>query len=146
MPPRHIFTYGSLMFREVWQSIVKHEYQSQTSWLDGFRRTCIQDDNYPVVLPRAGQKDLEGVLYFSVKSSDITRLDRFEGEYYFRRKIRPKILVDGTLKSVEADLYVLKPKYSELATLRPWDPEFFAARHLKQFKRSYKPHSIRAEN
>ncbi len=137
MPPRHIFTYGSLMFREVWQSIVKQDYESQPSWLDGFRRTCIQDDNYPVVLPRAGQKDLEGVLYLSVKSQDITRLDRFEGEYYFRRRIRPKILVDGSLKAVEADLYVLKPKYSDLATLRPWDPEFFERRELKFFRKKY---------
>lgn len=138
MPPRHIFTYGSLMFPEVWRSIVKQPYECQPAWVDGFRRTCIHNDNYPVVLPRAGQKDLEGVVYFSVKSQDITRLDRFEDEYYFRRRIRPRILLDGEPKTVEADLYVLKPKYSELASLRPWDPELFEARHLKQFHRTYR--------
>ena len=137
MPPRHIFTYGSLMFPEVWQSIVKQDYESQLAWVDGFRRTCILGDNYPVVLPRAGQKNLEGVVYFSVKTQDITRLDRFEGEYYFRRRIRPHILIDGKPKSIEADLYVLKPKYSELATLRPWDPEFFERRELKFFRKKY---------
>jgi gamma-glutamylcyclotransferase (GGCT)/AIG2-like uncharacterized protein YtfP len=137
MPPRHIFTYGSLMFPEVWHDVVKQRYESQSAWVDGFRRTCIQDDNYPVVLPRSGQKDLEGVVYFSVKSQDIARLDRFEGDYYFRRRIRPRILLDGDAKTIEADLYVLKPKYAELASLRPWDPEFFERREMRFFRKKY---------
>lgn len=137
MRPRHVFTYGSLMFPQVWQSIVKLNYEHTAAWLDGFRRTCIHGDNYPVVLPRAGQKNLEGVVYFSVKYQDLARLDRFEGEYYFRRRIRPRILLDGAVKTIEADLYVLKPKYSDLASLRPWDPEFFERRELKFFRKMY---------
>lgn len=140
MPPRHIFTYGSLMFPVVWQSIVKHNYEYQPAWLDGFRRTCIHGDNYPVVLPRAGQKNLEGVVYFSVKALDIRKIDEFEGEYYFRKRIYPRILLNDQPKTIEADLYVLKPKYAELASRRAWDTEFFAARQLPQFRRSYKPH------
>lgn len=137
MPPRHIFTYGSLMFPVVWQSIVKHNYEYQPAWLDGFRRTCIHGDNYPVVLPRAGQKNLEGVVYFSVKALDIRKLDEFEGEYYFRRRVYPTIQLDGKTTTIEADLYLLKPKYAHLASTRPWDSGVFGVRNLKHFLRTY---------
>lgn len=136
MPPRNIFTYGSLMFADVWQNIVKQPYESCTALLDGFRRTCIHDDNYPVLLPRAGQKNLAGVVYFSVTSQDITRLDKFEGEYYFRRRVYPTLQLDGQTKAIEADLYLLKPKYAHLASTRPWDPEIFEARELRHFLRT----------
>lgn len=139
MRPRNIFTYGSLMFAEVWQDIVKLPYENQPAWLDGFRRTYILGDQYPVVLPRAGQKNLQGVVYFSVKEQDIARLDRFEGEHYYRRRVHPTILVDGQTQTIEADVYVLKPKYADLATLRPWDPELFKVRHLRHFLRTYPP-------
>lgn len=137
MRPRNIFTYGSLMFAEVWQDIVKLPYENQPAWLDGFRRTYILGDQYPVVLPRAGQKNLQGVVYFSVKHQDITRLDRFEGEHYYRRRVHPTIQVDGQTKTIEADVYVLKPKYADLATLRPWDPELFERRNLRFFRKMY---------
>jgi gamma-glutamylcyclotransferase (GGCT)/AIG2-like uncharacterized protein YtfP len=140
MRPRNIFTYGSLMFPSVWQNIVKHSYDSQTALLDGFRRTYIYDDDYPVVLPRAGQKNLEGVVYFSVKHLDINRLDIFEGDYYYRRRAYPTILQDEQTQTVEADLYVLKPQYAHLASRRPWDPEFFARRELKFFQKRYRRH------
>ena len=69
------------------------------------------------------------------------RLDEFEGDYYFRRRIHPRIQHrDGTFEVIDAELYVLKPKYADLATLRPWDPEFFERRELKFFRRLYKPH------
>lgn len=139
MRARHIFTYGSLMFPPVWQSVVKQTYESQPAWVDGFRRTCIHGDRYPAVLPRAGQKNLEGVVYFSVKSQDITRLDQFEGDYYFRKRIHPRILQNGQPQTIEADLYVLKPKYAQLASLRKWDPEVFEERNLKYFRRTYQP-------
>lgn len=137
MRARNIFTYGSLMFPEVWQNIVKLSYENQAAWLDGFRRTCIHRDNYPVVLPRAGQKNLEGVVYFAVNSQDISRLDRFEGDYYYRRRVHPTVQLDGQSKTIAADLYVLKPKYADLASLRPWDPEFFERRDLKFFRKMY---------
>lgn len=136
MRPRNIFTYGSLMFAEVWQDIVKLPYENQPAWLDGFRRTYILGDQYPVVLPRAGQKNLQGVVYFSVKNQDITRLDRFEGDHYYRRRVHPTIQADGQTKTIEADLYVLKPKYAHLASTRPWDPEIFEVRELRHFLRS----------
>jgi gamma-glutamylcyclotransferase (GGCT)/AIG2-like uncharacterized protein YtfP len=137
MRPRNIFTYGSLMFAEVWQDIVKLPYENQTAWLDGFRRTYILGDQYPVVLPRAGQKNLQGVVYFSVKEQDIARLDRFEGEHYYRRRVHPTIKVDGEPKIIEADVYVLKPKYADLATLRSWDPELFERRDLHFFRKMH---------
>ncbi|MCR6652791.1 MAG: gamma-glutamylcyclotransferase [Cellvibrionaceae bacterium] len=82
------------------------------------------------------RKNLAGVVYFSVTSQDITRLDKFEGEYYFRRRVYPTLQLDGQTKAIEADLYLLKPKYAHLASTRPWDPEIFEARELRHFLRT----------
>lgn len=139
MGGRHIFTYGSLMFTEVWQNIVRRVYHRETAWLDGFRRTCIYNDSYPVVLPRAGEKDLEGVVYFAVDELDLRRLDEFEGDYYYRRRVFPRILKGGVAQKIRAEIYLLKPRYAHLASPRPWSPDFFAERKLKQFRRVYRP-------
>jgi gamma-glutamylcyclotransferase (GGCT)/AIG2-like uncharacterized protein YtfP len=135
MRPRNIFTYGSLMFAEVWQDIVRGQYENHIAWLDDFRRTYIHGDTYPVILPRTGEKDLEGVLYLSVNELDLHRLDCFEGDYYYRRRVFAKIKTANGYKSIEADVFVLKSKHAHLASLRKWDANEFEKLHLKNFRR-----------
>jgi len=137
MKGRHIFTYGSLMFEEIWQCVIRNPYQREIAWLDGFRRTCVLGDTYPVILPRSGEKDLQGFLYLSVNPLDLRKLDDFEGDYYYRRKVFPRIRSGNAYRTIESETYVLKPRYAHLASLRPWDPQGFEERHLKHFIRTY---------
>lgn len=43
----HLFTYGSLMFEDVWNRLVKGNYLSQKAMLaNGYARRCVKDDVY----------------------------------------------------------------------------------------------------
>lgn len=138
MSGRHIFTYGSLMFAEVWQDIIHAPYESHPAWLDGFRRTIIHGNSYPVVLPRAGERDLQGVLYLSISELNLRKLDRFEGDHYYRRRVFPRVKAGDGYHTIESEIYVLKPRYAHLASLRKWDPDVFEERDLKHFRRTYR--------
>src|SRR5271155_1290355 len=63
---QHLFTYGSLMFAEVWSRVVHGIYRQMPA--------------------RA-----EGVVYFDVSPADVASLDVFEGEQYQRQVIHVRV-------------------------------------------------------
>ncbi len=126
----HIFTYGSLMFPEVWTRVVRGGYRSAPARLDGFARFAIRDETYPGMVPMA-RGSVQGVLYFDVAAEDVAALDAFEGEQYRRDTVHVtpdagEVLVAG------AYIYLLPENLSE----SPWRPEAFRmARFLETYCR-----------
>ncbi|MCX5753855.1 MAG: gamma-glutamylcyclotransferase, partial [Candidatus Krumholzibacteria bacterium] len=45
----NLFTYGSLMFDEVWSRLVRGDYLQRPGRLHGFTRRQVCDDVYPVI-------------------------------------------------------------------------------------------------
>jgi len=125
----HIFTYGSLMFEEVWSRLVKGVYTRAPALLEGYTRRCVKNEEYPVVFE--ANESVKGVLYYDVEPYDIARLDAFEGEYYERKSILLHNCVD-------AEVYVLKKAYFDIIDDRKWDEEAFAQEGIKRFCESYK--------
>jgi len=125
----HIFTYGSLMFEEVWSRLVKGTYTRAPALLEGYTRRCVKNEEYPVVFE--ANESVKGVLYYDVEPYDIARLDAFEGEYYERKSILLHNCVD-------AEVYVLKQAYFDIIDDRKWDEEAFAKEGIKRFCESYK--------
>lgn len=115
----HIFTYGSLMFPEVWQRVVQGRYRFAPAAVDSYARFAIAGETYPGMVARAGAT-VCGVLYFDVDAFDVATLDAFEGEDYRRETVR--VAPDGG-GSVEAGayIYLLPQKLLE----SPWEPERF---------------------
>ncbi|WP_420475715.1 gamma-glutamylcyclotransferase family protein [Noviherbaspirillum sp. ST9] len=124
----HVFTYGSLMFPEVWQRVVRGDYRSTPARLDGYARFEIAAETYPGMVAAAGSS-VEGVLYFDVSFADMAALDAFEGTQYRRDMVRV-VLESG--ESVEAGtyIYLLPQKLSG----SPWLPESF---QMQRFIGSY---------
>jgi gamma-glutamylcyclotransferase (GGCT)/AIG2-like uncharacterized protein YtfP len=140
-----IFTYGSLMFPEVWQRVVLGEYESASAAAPGYRRFAVRGETYPAMVAAAvgtveagegvpttlaGVPDgagenpprpaVAGVIYYGVSPLDCNRLDIFEGPEYRRERIRV-ILIDGQV--VEADTYIhIMPERMDTA---PWTPGEF---------------------
>lgn len=133
----NIFTYGSLMFPDVIENIVKQKYSSQNVFVKNIKRSKIVGDVYPVALQYTNAPALEGRVYFNVNRQDVTRLDRFEGEYYFRKEI--PIYEDAALTKLmgKADIYLLKPKYRRLFSKTLWSPEEFRAKQMSRFNSRY---------
>ena len=126
---RNIFTYGSLMFAPVWESLIGAHYHSEPAVLGGYRRYAVRNEEYPVIKPDLEQACVEGIIYYNVSPGDINLLDDFEGEYYLRETVN---VIAGS-KRVKADVYALRPRYYAIALPQPWDVEKFSHQGIHQF-------------
>ena len=124
----HVFTYGSLMFPEVWCRVVRGDYGSAPARLDGHARFEITGETYPGMIPCQGSA-VDGVLYFDVTPADVAALDAFEGIEY-RRESVSVALASGATVEAGTYIYLLPQKLSK----SPWMPEAF---QMERFIGSY---------
>lgn len=124
----HIFTYGSLMFPQIWQRVVRGNYRSAPATASGYARYALADDTYPGMIARP-QTTVEGVLYFDVDAQDVAALDAFEGSEYRRDQI--DVVIDSS-ETVIACTYIFMAE-QRLSGL-PWEPQAF---QMSRFIGSY---------
>ncbi len=131
----NLFTYGSLMFDEVWSQLVRGVYRKRSARLRGFTRRRVRGDVYPVII-RSHEADwVEGVVYFDVGPDDLKRLDLFEAEPYDRQT--HVVVVEGGEEQY-VDAYVLKDCYRHMLHDCEWDPNWFQREALPLFLHRYK--------
>ena len=116
----NIFTYGSLMFAEVWTRVVAADYRSVRARLEGHARFEVRDQTYPGMVPDANSQ-VAGVLYLDVDDADLARLDHFEGDDYVR-SVLEVICEDGTARAAETYVY----RRPDCLLKTSWQPEAFA--------------------
>ena len=114
-----VFTYGSLMFAEVWTRVVTGRYRALAARLADHARFAVAGETYPGMIASAGAT-VDGVLYLDVDDADVARLDRFEGDDY-RRETVTLACADGSTRT--GDTYVYLPR--DRLTKSPWDPDAF---------------------
>jgi gamma-glutamylcyclotransferase (GGCT)/AIG2-like uncharacterized protein YtfP len=115
----NIFTYGSLMFPQVWERVVRSDYRATSARLDGYARFAIAGETYPgMVAQRIAS--VQGVLYFEIAPQDLAALDAFEGAEYRREPVQV-MLESGEAVSATTYVYLLPQKLSASA----WLPEAF---------------------
>jgi gamma-glutamylcyclotransferase (GGCT)/AIG2-like uncharacterized protein YtfP len=124
----HVFTYGSLMFPEVWSLVVRGDYRSTQATLHGHTRFAIDGETYPGMVTVPDGR-VTGVLYLDVGDDDLARLDVFEGDDY--RRINATV-VDPDGASHVAETYLYLPTDRLLAS--PWHPDAFA---MQRFIETY---------
>jgi len=129
----HLFTYGSLMFPQVWERIVSERCDSAPATLAGYSRRAIVGEPYPGIVAAETER-VAGVVYFDLSPEALERLDAFEGEWY-RRTAETLILEDGA--TVEAEVYVMRDAFFHLLTETPWSVEQFADSGLERFAAEY---------
>jgi len=127
----HLFTYGSLMFEQVWDKLVQGHYLSQKATLNGYARRSVKEEKYPVIFQ--ANESVEGVVYYDISDEDMKILDMFEGEYYARNEV--ELLVKN--EPIHARVYVLKEKYFDIIDPNPWSEALFATEGLKSFLVNY---------
>lgn len=123
-----VFTYGSLMFPEVWQKLVRGNYRSSQATASGYARFAVHEARYPGMVLMEGAS-VDGVLYHDVDEEDLQRLDQFEGSEY-RRDTIVATLEDGS--TLQADTYI--HIVTERLATTPWAPAEF---DLAGFLRTY---------
>lgn len=118
-PALPVFTYGSLMFAQVWQRVVHGRYRSEPAVAAGYVRLAIAGVDYPAMVARSGAS-VPGVLYFDVDARDMAALDAFEGADYCRVPLQVATASGATL-TAHAYLYLPQQNLSE----SPWLPQAF---------------------
>ena len=130
----NIFTYGSLMFDQVWSEVVEGSYERFESILRGYDRKSVRNEIYPVIIPASPYSEVRGIVYLDVTADDLARLDRFEGEYYFRQKLE---VTTQDMITLPAETYVLKEEYYSILSLQEWDPVHFSSTGIHSFLLHY---------
>jgi gamma-glutamylcyclotransferase (GGCT)/AIG2-like uncharacterized protein YtfP len=122
----NVFTYGSLMFTPVWESVCVGRYATKKMVLRDFQRYCIKNESYPAVVPQPGAS-VEGLVYFDVSEVDQLALNQFEGEEYVLRHHQ----IDG--------LSIAFYEFVALARIdkRDWSPDDFEQTGLPLFIRRH---------
>lgn len=116
----HLFTYGTLMDPEIMTHVAGEIFPSRPASLSGYRRRTVREEVYPAIIPDA-KEEVEGVVYFSLSTDAMDRLDRFEGYQYERQMV--EVNCGGERMTVQA--YVLAPGYHHLLSSSPWSLEKF---------------------
>lgn len=125
----NVFTYGSLMYPQVWERVVRARYRSAPARLDGFERRALAGVSYPGAI-RSDASRIRGRVYFDVDAADLARLDAFESSEYRREEVVVSI-EDAGGRKVPAQLYVYLDHARLLA--QDWDVARFERDHLAGF-------------
>ena len=129
----HLFTYGSLMFPEVWQRVVGHESEGTKGKLAGFSAFRVRGQGYPGLVEAGPESATNGVLYRNLSEQDWAKLDEFEGSFYRRTEVEIE-----TEEGVEsAHTYVVEEQHRDDLSSDLWDRDVFEKTGLQQFIRNY---------
>ena len=120
----HVFTYGTLMFPEVWQTVVGRSFETVAGTAVGFKIYRVCDAVFPGITVGGGTDGVEGVVYLDVDAASVARLDRFEDDFYVRQALSIDCS-DGRQRTAEA--YVVPPANLHVLTDERWDRESFVA-------------------
>jgi gamma-glutamylcyclotransferase (GGCT)/AIG2-like uncharacterized protein YtfP len=121
----HLFTYGTLMFPEVWQAVVGRSFAAVRGRADGYQIFRVRDVLYPGIIAGIATHSVRGVVYFDVDDESIARLDRFESDFYERRPMEV-VCDDGECRDAHA--YIVPTEHRDVLTAEPWNGNDFAAR------------------
>jgi len=127
----HLFTYGSLMFPQVWSRVMGGTHTSRRATITGYSRRQLPGEVHPALVADP-DASVTGVLYSGLTQPELDRLDRFEGEDYPRISVRA---VPETGAEVEAFVYIYA--HPEKTSPDLWDPERFEREGLQHFLEHY---------
>jgi len=125
----NVFTYGSLMFDEVWRAVVGRLGASTPGRLDGFEAWRVAGQTFPGLTPAAGHR-VAGRIWHDVTDAELARLDTFESGMY-QRELLP-VMADGGA-ALACWTYLVRPDSRGLLLAQPWDREEFRRVHLPAF-------------
>lgn len=120
----HVFTYGSLMFPEVWNVVVGKQFATVSGTAFGYAIYRVRDAVFPGITPAATGNGVNGVVYLDVDEDSLARLDRFEDDFYRRESLAIDCR-DGHCRM--ADAYVVPAENLAVLTAEPWHADHFVS-------------------
>lgn len=129
---RALFTYGSLQVPAVMNAVTGRRLAHEPALLEGYARCRLRQRRYPGLRCLAGART-EGTLYHGVDGLVLSRLDRFEDDFYRRQLVR--VVVVEPNRVLLAQAYVIPPQHYRLLAPGSWSLRQFQCRVLKSYLR-----------
>ena len=126
----NLFTYGTLMFPEIWRRVVGREFVTLPAELVGYAVYRVRSDVYPVMVSADPDSRVRGVIYLDVDDATTALLDEYESDLYDRV---PVAATDDDGRLIECQTYVLPPSRRSFASNVPWDILWFEREALDQY-------------
>lgn len=125
----NVFTYGSLMFDEVWRGVTGRLAESVPGVLADHAAWRLRGQNFPGLAPAPGHQTA-GRIWLAVTPDELARLDEFESGLYERRLFDVRA---GNGRRLNCWAYEVRSDSRSLLEPALWDPEEFRQRHLAGF-------------
>ena len=126
-----LFTYGSLMFPEVWRAVSGVDLPGEDASLPGYAVFRVRDALFPGMVADEGST-ARGRLYQGIDAAAMKRLDAFEDDYYERHELTVSLASGET---VRAFAYVVPSLHASWLSDELWCAETFKTEHLDEFTR-----------
>jgi gamma-glutamylcyclotransferase (GGCT)/AIG2-like uncharacterized protein YtfP len=127
----NVFAYGTLMYPEVWRTVVGQSHATVSGRLAGHSIYRVCDAVFPGIVLDASGGPVVGVVHLDIDSEVLERLDRFEDDFYCRELVT--IDCDDGLAR-QAFAYVVPQEYRHVLTSELWSNDAFIAQGgLEQF-------------
>ena len=126
----NLFTYGTLMFPEVWQRISIGLFPGQPAKLRGYSMFRVKDAVYPGITSCDFASEVSGVVYCNLDEDTLFELDTYESSFYERLPVNA-ILEDGT--EIECHAYIVPPSRRDMLTDEAWDANWFRIHELDKY-------------
>jgi gamma-glutamylcyclotransferase (GGCT)/AIG2-like uncharacterized protein YtfP len=126
----HLFTYGTLMFPEVWQRISMEMFPGQPATLRGYSMYRVKDAVYPGIICAELSSEVRGVLYSDLDEDTLFELDTYESSFYERLPV--KATLDSGVE-VECHAYTVPTSRRDMLTDEPWDGNWFRLNELERY-------------
>lgn len=127
-PSQHVFTYGSLMFDDIFLGVTSTSPERVRARLTHWSRHGLRDREYPGAIPDpGGEHFIDGVLWLNLTESALAALDQFEGAEYERIRVQ----VDGN-DATRYDAWVYRWLLPQ-AICGSWSQQTFELRHRQTF-------------
>ncbi len=126
----HLFTYGTLMFPEVWQRISIGSFPAQPAVLRGYSMYRVKDAVYPGIICGETDSEVRGMLYTDLDEDTLFELDTYESSFYVRLPVRA---ITASGQDLECHAYVVPSSRRDLLTSEPWDAEWFRSHELDRY-------------
>jgi gamma-glutamylcyclotransferase (GGCT)/AIG2-like uncharacterized protein YtfP len=120
----HVFTYGTLMFPEVWQAVVGRQFETVEAKAHGYAIYRVRDAVFPGIIASGECDCVRGVVYLDVDQPSLTRLDRFEDDFYRRETVWVDC-EDGQQRTANA--YVVPNENRGVLTEETWQADQFVS-------------------
>ena len=121
------------MISDVMCAVTTREFRFKNAILRSHARFTVKGESYPGIIP-VTDAVTEGIIYFDVDELSLERLDAFEGDLYQRTPILAEIK-GGEI--INAETYIIKPKYRDFLSSKKWNVKEFAQKHLEAFLETY---------